>query len=304
MSNSHPVWLNFISLIWFPNSSSYEEDFENSEGDEDDEEEDEEDAAAAADAEPAPVPAAEEPIAGIYISLPALIPPNNAGVKRKRKEKIQGSHTWVNAAETASHPSKKRKLAPPKIAQADFEEISDENEAGGAGGAGGSAGGSVDGAEEEDVEDEEEQFYESENGEEEAVDLLPAGKRSVANKSNAKASIKSAELVGNDDDDDDDEWIKSPDVVPILSWMGNDTRYIFFFLQPVKQYPSHSKAEPLPPPHSTFSSHGPFPPLISFRIASGINPGGDQVIFILFLFVGKKKVEGAGGGGWSIICIF
>lgn len=119
---------------------------------------------------------------------------------------------------------KKRKLAPPKIAQADVEEISDENEAGGAGG----AGGSVDGAEEEDVEDEEEQFYESENGEEEAVDLLPAGKRSVANKSNAKASIKSAELVDNDDDDDDDEWIKSPDVVPILSWTGNDTRYIFF----------------------------------------------------------------------------
>lgn len=108
---------------------------------------------------------------------------------------MQGSHKWVNAPEIASRPSKKRKLAP----QEDVQEISDEDEAGAAGGA--------DGAEEdedEDVEDGEEQFYESENGEEEAVDLLPAGKRSVANKSNATASIKSAELVENDDDDNDE----------------------------------------------------------------------------------------------------
>lgn len=82
----------FIFLIWFPNYSSYEEDFENSEGDEDDDEEDEEDAAAAADAEPAPVSAAEEPIAGIYISPHVSIPPNNARVKRKRKVKMQCSH--------------------------------------------------------------------------------------------------------------------------------------------------------------------------------------------------------------------
>lgn len=90
-------------------------------------------------------------------------------------------------------------MAPPKLVPEDVQEISDEDDAGAAVGAG------ADGAEEdeeEDVEDDEEQFYESENGEEEAVDLLPAGKRSVANKSNAKASIKSAELVDNDDDDE------------------------------------------------------------------------------------------------------
>lgn len=75
MSNSHPAISWFVFLIWFPNSSSYEEDFENSEGDEDDDEEDEEDATAAAAAEPAPVPAIEEPIAGKYISLPTFIPP-------------------------------------------------------------------------------------------------------------------------------------------------------------------------------------------------------------------------------------
>lgn len=67
------IWLIF--LIWYSNSFSYEEDFENSEGDEDDDEEDEEDATAAADAEPSPAPAADETIAGIYISLPAFIPP-------------------------------------------------------------------------------------------------------------------------------------------------------------------------------------------------------------------------------------
>lgn len=101
--------------------------------------------------------------------------------------------------EIASRPSKKRKLSPPKLAPEDVQEISDDDEAGAAAGA--------DGAEEdedEDVADGEEQFYESENGEEEAVDLLPAGKRSVANKSNANASIKSAELVENDDDDNDE----------------------------------------------------------------------------------------------------
>lgn len=99
-------------------------------------------------------------------------------------------------------------MAPPKVLQADVQELSEEDDAGAAAGADG-----AEEDEEEDVEEEEEQFYESENGEEEAVDLLTAGKRDVA-KSNVKAPIKSAELVDNDDDDD--EWIRSPDVVPIL----------------------------------------------------------------------------------------
>lgn len=268
------AWFTF--LIWFPNSSSYEEDFENSEGDENDDEEDEEDATAAADAEPAPVPAGEEPTAGIYISLPVFIPPNSARVKWKRKEKMKGSHKWVNAPEIASRPSKKRKLAPQ-----DVQEISDEDGADAAAGA--------DGAEEdedEDVEDGEEQFYESENGEEEAVDLLPAGKRSVANKSNAKASIKSAELVENDDDDND-EWIRSLDVVPIFSWMGNDTRYIFF-LQPVKQYPSHSETGSSPPPSVLF------PPwfLLGWQREYIEGPS----LFLFFYYLLEKMGEGAGGG--------
>lgn len=58
--------IDFSDLIY--NLFSYEEDFENSEGDEDDEEEEEVDAAAATEAEPAPVPAADESIAGTYIS--------------------------------------------------------------------------------------------------------------------------------------------------------------------------------------------------------------------------------------------
>lgn len=133
----------------------------------------------------------------IYIS-PCLHPPQNNARERKKKkkgkEKMQGSHKWLNAPEIASRPSKKRKLATPK----DVQEISDEDEAAAAAGADGVE------DEEEDVEDGDEQFYESENGEEEAVDLLPAGKRSAANKSNAKASITSAELVENDDDDNDE----------------------------------------------------------------------------------------------------
>lgn len=96
---------------------------------------------------------------------------------------------------------KKRKLAPPKHAEHEVQEISDEDDVG--------AGAGPDGAEEEEEEEEgeeeeeEEEDYESENGGEESVDLLPAGKRDVA-KSNVKAPIKSAELVGNDDDDDDE----------------------------------------------------------------------------------------------------
>lgn len=135
----------------------------------------------------------------VYISLPALISPNKARVKRKgKKEKEKKSTAHMregNATEVASRPSKKRKLAPPKLAK---EEISDEDDAGATAGADG-----VEEDEEEDVEDDEEQFYESENGEEEAVDLLPAGKRAVANRSNAKVSIKSSELVDNDDDDEE-----------------------------------------------------------------------------------------------------
>lgn len=65
--------------------SSYEEDFEGSEGDDDDEEEEEEDSAAAA----VPAPIADEPVAGnIYIfpfcSQPSI--PNNALVAKKRKK--------------------------------------------------------------------------------------------------------------------------------------------------------------------------------------------------------------------------
>lgn len=95
---------------------------------------------------------------------------------------------------------KKRKLAPPKHAEHVVQEISDEDDVG--------AGAGHDGAEEEEEEEgeeeeEEEEDYESENGGEESVDLLPAGKRGVA-RSNVKAPIKSAELVGNDDDDDDE----------------------------------------------------------------------------------------------------
>ena len=112
---------------------------------------------------------------------------------------MQGSHKWLNAPEIASRPSKKPKLASTKLAQEDVQDISDEDEAAAAVGADG-----AEEDEEEDGEDGEEQFYESENGEEEAVDLLPAGKRSAANKSNAKAPIKSAELVENDDDDNDE----------------------------------------------------------------------------------------------------
>lgn len=94
---------------------------------------------------------------------------------------------------------KKRKLAPPKHAEHDVQEISDEDDVG--------AGAGPDGAEEEEEEEgeeeeEEEEDYESENGGEESVDLLPPGKRDAA-KSNVKAPIKSAELVGNDDDDDE-----------------------------------------------------------------------------------------------------
>ena len=92
-------------------------------------------------------------------------------------------------------------MAPPKLLQADVQELSDDDAGVAAGAAAGADGAEED--EEEDVEEEEEQFYESENGEEEAVDLLTAGKRDVA-KSNVKASIKSAELVDNDDDDEDE----------------------------------------------------------------------------------------------------
>lgn len=77
-----------IFLIWFTISSSYEEDLENSEDNEDDVEDEEEEGGeeeenATAAAEPAPVPAAEEPINGIYLSRGPHFP-NNARVKGKR----------------------------------------------------------------------------------------------------------------------------------------------------------------------------------------------------------------------------
>lgn len=62
------------------------EDFENIEGDKDDKEEEEENAPAAATAEPAPVPATEEPIAGIHLS-PGPYFPNNTPVKEKKEKK-------------------------------------------------------------------------------------------------------------------------------------------------------------------------------------------------------------------------
>lgn len=112
------------------------------------------------------------------------------------------AHIRLVAVEIASRPLKKRKLAPPKHAEHDVQEISDEDDAG--------AGAGPDGAEEEgeeeegegEEEEEDEEDYESENGGEESVDLLPAGKRDAA-KSNVKAPIKSAELVCNDDDDEE-----------------------------------------------------------------------------------------------------
>lgn len=71
----HP-WINWEICLIRPKFSSYEEDFEASEGDEDDEEQEEveeEDAAAA------PASTADEPIAGNKspppLSLPALIFP-------------------------------------------------------------------------------------------------------------------------------------------------------------------------------------------------------------------------------------
>lgn len=121
--------------------------------------------------------------------------------KNKIKRKLQKettAHLRLTAAEIASRPSKKRKLALPKKAENDVQEISDEDEAGAAVGADGAEEEEEDGEEEE----EEEEDYESENGGEEAVDLLPTGKKDGA-KSNLKAPLKSAELVGNDDDDDE-----------------------------------------------------------------------------------------------------
>lgn len=85
-------------------------------------------------------------------------------------------------------------MASPNHVEKDVQEIPNKDDARVAAGA--------DGADDEEgEEDEEEEDYESENGGDEHVDLIPAGKRDVA-KSNAKAPIKSAELVGNDEDDE------------------------------------------------------------------------------------------------------
>lgn len=79
-----------------------------------------------------------------------------------------------------------------------MQDIFDEDDAGAPTGA--------DGAEEEEEgegeEEDEEEDYESENGGVEVADLLPRGKKDSV-KSNVKAPLKSAELVGNDDDEDE-----------------------------------------------------------------------------------------------------
>lgn len=78
---------------------------------------------------------------------------------------------------------------------------------------------------------------------------------------------------------------------------------VFFFLQLVKQYPSHSKTEPPPfpcPPSPLSPPSGLFPPWFLFGWQREYIAGPSLFLFYFYLL--EKLGEGGGGRGLSIFC--